>query len=826
MMEDPSRLIEKMEGPLRFFSREDFRSLHLLKDFEASMERLLSALRKACRTGRISSSVSNSNRIEEIVRDLERHFEGFDTLPVDDKKSRIQGALALVDSLKTLIPSQGESSAGDAETHDHGQAAFHRSAFEKLSLPVQYVKGVGPKLSALLGKKGLITVEDMIYFLPRKYEDRRFVRSISATRPGMKETIVGEVQSAQIRLYRKKRVFEVQVADGTGALTAKWFHGNYPFLKKIFEKGKRIIFTGEIKGFLFEKELIHPDFEVLEEDDDHLLHFKRIVPIYSETEGLGQKNLRRIMKRVVDDFTGYVLSPLPEDILQRQGLQDMHRSIRAVHFPEGDSDVEALNRMNSEAHRRMIFDEFFFFELGMALRKKGTLLHVGIPMRPKGEGLKRFLQRLPFELTAAQRRVIGEITGDMEKSIPMHRLLQGDVGCGKTVVSMAAMIVACESGYQAAIMAPTEILAEQHHRNITNWAAAQGFNTVILTGSLKASDRKKAFKGIERGEVDIIVGTHALIQEEVKFHRLGLVIVDEQHRFGVIQRALLREKGVHPHILVMTATPIPRTLAMTVYGDLDVSVIDEMPPGKKPVKTRIFYEKERQRVYDIIRKEMVKGNQVFVVYPLVEESENVDLRDATKMAEHLQKDVYPEFKVGLIHGRMKGREKDRIMERFIGKEIHLLVSTTVIEVGIDIPQASLMVIEHAERFGLAQLHQLRGRVGRGDIPSYCVLISGLPVSDLSTRRLRVMEETTDGFRIAEEDLTIRGPGEFLGTRQSGLPDFRVANILRDGRILNEARQEAFRLVERDAFLEKPEHGLLKEVLLRRWEGRLDLAWTG
>jgi ATP-dependent DNA helicase RecG len=825
MMGDPINLVEKIEGPLRFFSREGFRNIHLLKDFEASMERLLSALSEACRIGG-TFSLNNSDQIEALARDLERHFRGFDTLTVDEKKTRIEGALALVDRLKHLMSSQEAGTAGFAGTPDHGQAGFHRLAFEKLSLPVRYVKGVGPKISALLEKKGLMTVEDMIYFLPRKYEDRRVIRSISASRPGVKETIIGEIQSALIRPYRRKKVFEVQVADETGALTAKWFHGNYSFLKKIFEKGKRVIFTGEIKGFLFEKELIHPDFELLEEDDDQLLHFKRIVPIYSETEGLGQKNLRRIMKHVVDDFTGYVLSPLPADILKRQGLQDMHQAVRTVHFPERDSDIETLNGMKSDAHRRMIFDEFFFFELGMALRKKGTLLQVGIPLSLEGEGLQRFLKRLPFELTAAQRRVIGEIEGDMGKAVPMHRLLQGDVGCGKTVVSMAAMVIACENGYQAAIMAPTEILAEQHHRNITNWADAQGLKTAILTGSLKAADRKKACAGIERGEVDIIVGTHALIQEGVKFHKLGLAIVDEQHRFGVIQRALLREKGLHPHVLVMTATPIPRTLAMTVYGDLDISVIDEMPPGKNPVKTRIFYEKERQRVYDIIRKEMIKGNQVFIVYPLVEESENVDLRDATKMAEHLQKDVYPEFGVGLIHGRMKSREKDRIMDRFLGKEIHLLVSTTVIEVGIDIPQASLMVIEHAERFGLAQLHQLRGRVGRGDIPSYCILMSGHSMSDLSTRRLRVMEKTTDGFRIAEEDLAIRGPGEFLGTRQSGLPDFRVANILRDGRILNEARQEAFRLIDGDALLEKPEHVFLKKVLLHRWEGRLDLARTG
>lgn len=716
--------------------------------------------------------------------------------------------------------------SGAHRTGGGSEAGSALRSLEKLSLPVRYVKGVGPKISALLERKDLRSVEDMIYFLPRKYEDRRVVKNIAATQPGLKETVIATVRSARIRPYGRKRVFEVQVTDGTGNLTAKWFHGNYPFLKKAFSDGRRVIFTGEIKGFLFEREMIHPDFELLEEEDDQLLHFKRIVPVYSETEGLGQKNIRRIMKRIVDDFADDVSSPIPEDVLRRRGLQDIRAAVRAVHFPEPEADIEALNQMKSEAHRRLIFDEFFFFELGMALRKKGTLLNEGIPMHPGGEGLRRFLERLPFSLTAAQKRVIEEILTDMAKAAPMHRLLQGDVGSGKTVVAMAAMIVACESGYQAAIMAPTEILAEQHHRNISKWAQEAGLRTVILTGSLKAAERKRACERIEGGAVDIVVGTHALIQEGVIFRRLGLAIVDEQHRFGVMQRALLRGKGVHPHVLVMTATPIPRTLAMTVYGDLDVSVIDEMPPGRKSVRTKIFFEKERNRVYDIIRKEMGKGNQVFIVYPLVEASENVDLRDATEMAERLRRDVFPEFEVGLIHGRMRNREKEEIMERFLRKEIRLLVSTTVIEVGIDIPQASLMVIEHAERFGLAQLHQLRGRVGRGETPSYCILMAGHPISELSMRRLRVMEESTDGFRIAEEDLAIRGPGEFLGTRQSGLPDFRVANILRDGRVLNEARQEAFRLIERDAMLEKPEHRALKEVLLHRWAGRLELARTG
>jgi len=408
----------------------------------------------------------------------------------------------------------------------------------------------------------------------------------------------------------------------------------------------------------------------------------------------------------------------------------------------------------------------------------------------------------------------------------MNRLLQGDVGSGKTAVSMAAMVTACESGYQAAIMAPTEILAGQHFNNIREWADRLGIKAAILTGSMKAADRKKVIKGIKSGDTGIVVGTHAIIQEGVDFKNLGFVVVDEQHRFGVIQRATLRAKGTNPDVLVMTATPIPRTLAMTVYGDLDISVIDEMPPGKKPIKTKVFYEKGRDKVYDIIRREAGKGNQTFIVYPLVEESEALDLKDATSMAAHLQKDIFPDLRVGLIHGRMKGSEKEAVMADFQNSGLDILVSTTVIEVGIDIPTASLMVVEHAERFGLSQLHQLRGRVGRSGLESYCALIAQHRGSIDARKRLRVMEQTNDGFRIAEEDLLIRGPGEFMGTKQSGLPDFRIASILRDAGTLNEARREAFLLVEKDPDLEKPEHETLREVLMKRWETRLEIAKTG
>jgi ATP-dependent DNA helicase RecG len=506
-------------------------------------------------------------------------------------------------------------------------------------------------------------------------------------------------------------------------------------------------------------------------------------------------------------------------------LIGIEEAFRQAHFPSLDQNVDNYNTGKTAAHRRLIFDEFFFFQLGMALRRKGQSIEAGIAFKTGGLGVTSFYRLLPFRLTNAQERVIREIEGDMERAGSMNRLLQGDVGCGKTVVAMAAMVTACDNGYQAALMAPTEILAEQHYGNIRKWAAALSLRVVLLTGKMGAAEKRDIYGQIGAGTAQIIVGTHALIQEDVIFHKLGLAVIDEQHRFGVVQRAALRAKGNHPDILVMTATPIPRTLAMTVYGDLDISVIDAMPPGHEPVRTKVFFERQRSKVYELIEKEVGKDLQVFIVYPLVEESEYLDMKDATGMAEHLQKEVFPQCRVGLIHGKMKRAEKEEIMAAFREKRISILVATTVIEVGIDIPEASLMVIEYAERFGLSQLHQLRGRVGRSEIASSCILLAQGPSSGDAGKRLRIMEKTTDGFAIAEEDLVLRGPGEFMGVRQSGLPDFRIANLIRDGKILQEAKDSARELVEEDPGLEKPEHRLLKEVLMRRWAGRLELAIT-
>ena len=822
-MENLKEIVKKIEAPLIFLSKDSYKNLHLVKDFETSMLGLIDRLKTI--NASLKQGDMSKNELSNILSYLGETFLNFDNLSPAEKKKRIAGALQLVKEIQHLsFDIKTEGSPGTS-----GPTEEITTGVDKLSLPVQYVKGVGPGISQLLGKKNLKTVEDMLYFLPRRYEDRRSIKKISQAQIGSRETVIGEVISAEIKQYKRKRVFEVTIDDGSGRLTAKWFKGNHVYLRKTFKKGARVIFTGEVREFLFNKDIIHPDFEILSskgENTDDFLHFKRIVPIYSETEGLHQKYIRKIMMGVVENYSQYISSPIPEEICDRQRLADINYSIKNVHFPESDQDIELYNNMKSASHRRLVFDEFFFFELGMALKKKGYVLEKGIAFKTDGKLHKKFCEILPFEMTGAQKRVIEEIKTDMGSVFPMNRLLQGDVGCGKTVVSMAAMTCACENGYQAAIMAPTEILAGQHYSNIKEWASMLGLEVALLTGSKKTLERKDILQKTASGDVDIIIGTHALIQESVEFKKLGFVVIDEQHRFGVVQRATLRGKGINPDVLVMTATPIPRSLAMTVYGDLDISVIDEMPPGKKPIRTKVFYEKSRDKVYEIIRKELKKGNQTFIVYPLVEESETLDLKDATRMAEHLQKDIFPEYRVKLIHGRMKGSEKDGIMTDFSEGRADILVSTTVIEVGIDIPQASLMVIEHAERFGLSQLHQLRGRVGRSDIPSYCILLAGYARSNVSRKRLRIMEETNDGFRIAEEDLAIRGPGEFMGTRQSGLPDFRVANILRDGRILNEAGKEAFSLVENDPSLEKPEHALLKDVLRKRWEGRLDLAKTG
>ncbi|HVP80910.1 MAG TPA: ATP-dependent DNA helicase RecG [Thermodesulfobacteriota bacterium] len=700
---------------------------------------------------------------------------------------------------------------------------------DRLYTPIQYVKGVGPKLAKLFEKKGILTVEDALYFLPRCYEDRRNLRKISELKAGRKETGFGEILLSGIAFYRnkRKRVFEVVVGDGSGTITLKWFRGNERYLRERFKKGRRLIFSGDVRWFNDQREIHHPDVEMVDEDmEKDYLNFKRIVPVYSETEGLYQRTLRRLMNTILEGYADELSSPIPSEIAGRQNLIDIRDAFRRVHFPSEGESVDALNLQRSDGHRRIIFDEFFFLELGMALKKREVTLEPGIAFKTNGVLAQRLLSLLSFKLTRAQENVLAEIKADLQKPHPMNRLIQGDVGSGKTVVALFTCLYVIECGYQAAIMAPTEVLAEQHFLNLHRWLEPVGVKVGLLTSSVKGSDREDLYQRIRTGNVQLVIGTHAVVQEAVEFNRLGLAVIDEQHKFGVVQRGLLKKKGESPDVLVMTATPIPRTLAMTIYGDLDVSLIDEMPPGRVSVETKVFPESARARVYRIVEEEIKKGRQAFVVYPLVEESEKLDLKDATRMAEHLQKEIFPEFRVGLLHGRMKSDEKEAMMTEVQRGRIQILVATTVIEVGIDIPNASVMVIEHAERFGLSQLHQLRGRIGRGCYPSKCILLAQYRSSEEARVRLRAMEKTTDGFKIAEEDLGIRGPGEFFGIRQSGLPDFRVAHIVRDTPILIEARKEAFRIVQEDPELTHPDHRGLKDLFSKRWKGRMELATIG
>jgi ATP-dependent DNA helicase RecG len=699
----------------------------------------------------------------------------------------------------------------------------------RLHTPIQFVKGVGPKLAKLFEKKGILTVEDALYFLPRCYEDRRHLKRISELKAGRKETGFGEILLSGVAFYqnKRKRVFEVVVGDGSGTLTLKWFHGNQRYLRDRFKKGCTLIFSGEVRWFHYQKEIYHPDLEILDGDiEKDYLNFKRIVPIYSETEGLHQRTLRRLMKTILDGYADELSSPIPPDVVERQDLINFSEAFHRVHFPPEGESIDPLNLQRSDGHRRIIFDEFFFLELGMALKKRGMAQETGISFHTDGPFVQRLLNLLTFKLTRAQERVLAEIKEDLGNPHPMNRLIQGDVGSGKTIVALLTCLDVVGCGYQAAIMAPTEVLAEQHFLNLHRWLEPLGVEVALLTSHVKGSEREDLYQRIRNGDIRLVIGTHAVIQEAVEFHRLGLAIIDEQHKFGVVQRGLLKKKGGNPDVLVMTATPIPRTLAMTIYGDLDISVIDEMPPGRMPVETKVFPESARARVYRTVEEEVRKGRQAFIVYPLVEESEKLDLKDATQMADHLQKDIFPEFRIGLLHGRMKSDEKESVMMEFKEGRIQILVATTVIEVGIDIPNASVMVVEHAERFGLSQLHQLRGRIGRGRYPSKCILLAQYRSSEEAKNRLQAMERTTDGFKIAEEDLALRGPGEFFGIRQSGLPDFRVAHILRDTPILIEARKEAFRLIQEDPELVSPSHTGIKEVLLRRWEGRMELAGIG
>ncbi len=700
----------------------------------------------------------------------------------------------------------------------------------ELSTPIQYVKGVGPFRGKILKKAGIQTAEDALYRFPYRYEDREHFKKISDVKAGEEVTILGTILDCHLQTTRRKgfTIFQMLVDDGTAALKALWF--NQPYLNEVFRAGQRVLLHGTVKLSYqksFTLQLENPEYEISDENETPSIHMGRIVPIYSRITGLSVKLYRKILYHLVGELTEHIPEIIPQQISKRLGLIPKWRALKEVHFPPAKTSIDELNRFRSLAHKHLIFEEFFLLQAGLALRKrryspkdKGITFSINNHIR---EVLKK---TLPFHLTPAQRKVLKEIVEDMKSPQAMNRLLQGDVGSGKTIVALLAILIAIENGYQAALMAPTEILAEQHYATIRSLLSHSSYRIALLSRGVKKEEREQIRKDIKEGKVNLVVGTHAIIQEGVYFYKLGLVVIDEQHRFGVMQRSRLIRKGEFPNVLIMTATPIPRSLALTFYGDLDISVIDQLPPGRKPITTVYKSEKSRKEVYNFIKKKISQGGQIYLVYPVVEPSEKLELKAAREMAARLKKEVFPDFKVALIHGRMKSGEKEEVMRAFTAGETDILVATTVIEEGVDVPTATVMVIEHADRFGLSQLHQLRGRIGRGDTKSYCILMADSPITPEARQRLQAIKQSSDGFYIAEKDLELRGPGEFFGTRQTGMPDLRVGNLVRDHHLLERARKEAFSYFN---YLERTGR-LAADPLIRfvqnNWEKRFGLKLVG
>jgi len=679
-----------------------------------------------------------------------------------------------------------------------------------LNKPVKYLKGVGPHWEKILRKLAITEINDVFFHIPRLYIDRSTISKIENIQFGERANIVGEVLSFESRRTRKR--IEIQTAliqdEAEGLIFLKWF--KQPYLKNAIKKGDTIMASGEVT-FYEGKQMVHPDFEIIKDEESNPLHTGRIVPFYPLTEGISHKRIRRIIDNAINLYLDDVKETLPESLINEEKLLTLRDAIGKIHRPESFKDI-------GKAKKRLKFEELFYLELLLAVRKKRLKIRkTNVRIDKQGELAHKFAKLLPYKLTGAQKKVIKQIREDFLSGKPMHRMLQGDVGSGKTVVAIIASLLIIESDYQVAMMAPTEILAEQHYLGVGKKLESLGIKTDLLIGSVKKSEKEILYTSLEKGEINLIFGTHALIEEVVKFKHLGLVVVDEQHRFGVLQRAKLLEKGETPHFLVMTATPIPRTLSMTLYGDLDISIIDEMPPGRKDIITRWTGEKNRRKLYDFVKKKIKEGEQCYIIYPLVEESEKIDLKAAKEMYEYLKENVFKTEGIGLLHGRMKTEEKAKVMNSFAEKKIMVLVSTTVIEVGIDMPEATIMVIEHPERFGLAQLHQMRGRVGRSDKKSYCILFTSGKVSNEARERLKTIQSTRDGFKIAEKDLQLRGPGEFFGTKQHGLPDLRFSDILADKKILQKARKRAFEIISNDPQLLNPENKCVRERYLEKYK---------
>jgi ATP-dependent DNA helicase RecG len=688
---------------------------------------------------------------------------------------------------------------------------------------LQFIKGIGPRRAEILYKYGIKTVTDLFNYFPRKYVDRSHIVPLNKLQPEQEVTVIGRIEAAGIRRARKP-IFYIVISDDHGILEAVWFNAaNY--FKDLFKVGDWVSLSGKI-GFYRGFQLTHPEYDRLgEKEIENLINTGRIIAFYSENEyfkraGINSYTFRKIFDFLVNNYLQVFPEFFPPEILNKRKFLIRPKAIKEIHIPENNKTLD-------ESIRRFKYEDFYFMQLMFALQKAHLKEKpVGIAFNKASPRLEKLYQSLSFELTEAQKKVIKEIRKDMKDPAPMNRLIQGDVGSGKTLVALMAILIAIDNGYQAALMVPTEILADQHFFNISRMLEPLGVKVSLLTGSTSQKQRSILKHELKESIPHLVIGTHALIQDAVSFSELGLIVIDEQHRFGVMQRSQLVEKGINADVLVMTATPIPRTLAMTAYGHLDSSVIDEMPANRKAITTVWRFDNKADRIYEFIQERLVEGEQTYIVYPLVEESEKLDLKAATEGYDFLVKNVFNKNKIALIHGRMKSDEKEKIMRAFAANEIQVLVSTTVIEVGVDVPNATVMLIEHAERFGLSQLHQLRGRVGRGEAQSYCILKTPYNIGDIAQKRMRIMTETQDGFIIAEKDLELRGWGDFFGTRQHGMPEFRIANPIADREILEQAREDAFELVATDPFLRKEQHAALHEMMKTQYKDKMQLISIG
>ncbi|MBN1644067.1 MAG: ATP-dependent DNA helicase RecG [Dehalococcoidales bacterium] len=773
-----------------------------------------------------SIGVINSRPLLAKFQKLHLRNPDYKSLSPEQRKGWLQSILSLADELehvKTEKSQPTKKTAVKIEGPITKPRVIKTSSAQSLDASIITIKGISTALSARFGKLGVKTIRNLLYFFPNRHLDYSQLKTVSQLAEGEEESIVANVWETRVVMPGGRRSTEAIVGDETGNIRAMWF--NNPYLAKTLAPNMKIVLSGRVKLFNGRLVFESPEWEPLEDKD--LVHTGRLVPIYPLTEGLHQRQTRKLIKGVVDQYAGQITDFLPSEIKTRCQLMELPSAVSQAHYPD------SLN-LKDKARVRLAFDELFLLQLGVLGKKRDWQeSQPGTSIKTNQKILGDFVKSLPFTLTDAQQKVLKEILSDMEKIQAMSRLLQGEVGSGKTVVATAALLMAVADGYQTALMAPTEILAEQHFATIHKLLSGTGrlqeqaehlysysgilpepLTIALLTGAIKPKEKKEIHKLIADGKIDIVIGTHAIIQKEVAFKRLGFAVVDEQHRFGVAQRSTLRQKGTNPHVLVMTATPIPRTLALTIYGDLDLSVIGELPPGRQVIKTKWLKPIQRESAYNFIRREVGSGHQAFIVCPLIEESESVQAKAAIAEYEYLSQEVFPNLQLGLLHGRMSAKDKEKTMDDFHGGKLDILVSTPVVEVGIDVPNATVMMVESADRFGLSQLHQFRGRVGRGEAQSYCMLLSQNP-SDVGQERLSIIETVYDGFRLAEEDLRIRGPGEFFGTRQSGLPDLRMAK-LSDVAILELARNEAEMLFAKDPHLKGQELSLLVKELARVW----------